>query len=96
MRKILDRILNQKFKGDLALAEKRANELYATKGKVVVCHYCGNLLPKSDAEVVYNIETDRMEYSHPACFDENNSFGTLEDLDRATRAGEVENNDTRK
>lgn len=61
-----------KYNRNLKIAEDRANQLIASQGEMVACEYCGKPLRKEYAEKVYNLEYDRMEYSHERCFNENN------------------------
>jgi ribosomal protein S26 len=64
----------------MSKADNQANELYKKQGQSVVCVYCGKLMPKNKAGVVYNIGENRLEYSHDSCFESNEKHGTLEDL----------------
>lgn len=61
-----------KFNRNLKIAEDRANQLIQGHGEMVVCEYCGKMLRKEHAEKVYDLEKDRMEFSHARCFTENN------------------------
>ena len=64
-------LLNKRFNNVLDEAVKRANKLHKDKSSTVICVYCGQLLLKSEAAVVYDISQHQMEYSHEACFDKN-------------------------
>lgn len=70
--RILGNLSIKSFDRKLDKALERAKELNEEKGDTVVCEYCHQLMPKNEASVVYNLETDKMEYSHEQCFEENN------------------------
>jgi hypothetical protein len=63
---------NKKFNDGLEEAQNRANKLHDKKGNAVVCIYCGKLLDKKEASIVYDISKDVMEYSHEDCWQANN------------------------
>lgn len=69
IKRVFGTLLNLRFNRGLEAAQHRANELHSKQFQTVVCVYCGRLLPKSEAGVVYNIENDTLEYSHEACFE---------------------------
>lgn len=70
--KILDKIKAwvgiRRFDSDLDVAEKRANKLNTAKGNTVVCSYCGGLLLKSEAGLIYDLTRDSVTYHHEECF----------------------------
>lgn len=69
---IFAKLRNRKFFGGMDEAAKRANTLYNKKGGTVVCIYCGQLLLKKEAAVVYDLEKNENEYSHEKCWQKNN------------------------
>ena len=70
----------KKFDKQIEKIRKQAQELYNGKQDVVVCEYCGNLLSKSEAGCIYDIEKNEMTYHHEECFYKYEKQGTLEDL----------------
>lgn len=51
----------------------RVIDLLHEKGNTVICTYCGQLMPKDGAVVVYVFETDSLEFAHKECFEKHNS-----------------------
>lgn len=51
---------------------EKAIQVYNKKGDVVVCFYCGKLLPKSEAWCVYDIASGEIAYDHNECFEKYN------------------------
>lgn len=74
---MFEKLRNRKIHKDLASCLSKANELYSNKGNTVLCHYCRQLMLKSEAAVVYNIEVDTIEYSHEACWSDNNEVSDV-------------------
>lgn len=89
IRKLLGRLSSRRFDIALVVCARRAQRLYDKKGNTVVCSYCGGLLPKKEAGMMYDIESRCAEYHHEACFQKYEKHGTIEDL---IRMGEQERN----
>ena len=71
---------NKKFDKQLEKERKKAQELYDKKQDTVVCSYCGELLPKKEADSIYDIENKELTFCHSDCFDKYEKHGTLKDL----------------
>jgi len=56
------------FESKLNKCKDRANNLYIQNGDVVVCEYCGQLLPKKEAGIIYDIEKNKIKFHHEDCF----------------------------
>lgn len=81
-RKMIGHACVARFDNNLGLVLERANRLHVKKRDTVVCVYCGGLLLKRDAGVVYDIAKDAIEYHHEQCFQKYEKHGTYEDLCR--------------
>lgn len=68
---IFKKIKIKMFDNKLDECLKEANKLYKEKGDIVVCNYCGQLMPKKEAGVVFDIVTRKNTYFHEKCFQEN-------------------------
>jgi RNase P subunit RPR2 len=66
------KLRNNKYFKSMEDLTKKSNELYNKKFQTVVCVYCGQLLPKNEAAVVFDIEKGENEYSHEECWNANN------------------------
>ncbi len=86
-KQFFSRIKSRLFFFGLDTAARRATKLYKKQGNTVVCVYCGRLLKKEQAGMVYDIGKNEAEYHHEACFEKYAPHGTLDDLERAAKEG---------
>lgn len=77
---MLNKLKIAKFEKQLEKEREKAQELYDKKGNSVICEYCGKLLDKNEAGVIYNFITKELTYHHDSCFEKYAHRGTLEDL----------------
>lgn len=77
-KKIKTKIFDYKLKK----CQQKAKKMIDKKGDVVICKWCGNLLKKQDADIIYNIEKNEVEFMHEECFYKNEKMGNLEDLEK--------------
>jgi hypothetical protein len=71
MNKLLQWFYNRRAKrfGDALSAElNKANVIHKAKGETVICSYCGQLLKKSEACAIYDIDEKTLTYHHDKCF----------------------------
>lgn len=59
----------KKFDDTMGVCVDRATELYnEAKGATVICSYCGKLMLKANAGVIYDIAKNELTYNHDECF----------------------------